>query len=617
MPMRSADHKKPESLLDEGRLHLDAGDRVRAEVCFRAAAAISDLPAARNNWALCRTLAGAHAEALEILAPILKAEARAPFTRALASRAMTALGERESARRALDAAIGDLDAGFAEGQRPQGAQPAAWVDYTIPIKQAAGELGLDRLVLDLHGRWPGRDLPTGAFAAGVAAFHLGRYEQAAKYWRRIGDPGWVGLMDAYAMVADLAEAGVVPPFRLEYHLDEAGDKAELTEAAAVAMAARGGVRIRMLAYVFQADTDDRPSLTASLITTSGAWGVDLGKRLLAGAKVPLPLKMGAARALVDAGLFAPNTPIPIVHEGRPTTIFVKTVELQDESPEAQAVVDKARLLRDGGRQKEALRLLDDLTLKGLLYPPAMMMQANLMRTLGNLEGARGILENLEKYAPDDPGVLFNLAGLWVQYRDLERARSYINRIDTTDTSPEFRRIFTQMKAQLRQVDLLTSFPSRDQIAAHMREETEARPISLNLRLAAALKQIPVQWLNAAATIHGLVPTKRRPEREKALAAQLKDPPGVRALLAAEGEDVRAALQYLLEAGGCCKLPALTKRFGSLDADGFFWDEHPPASAVGRLRLLGLAFVGRAVIDGRRYKVAVVPADLRAVLASPI
>lgn len=84
---------------------------------------------------------------------------------------------------------------------------------------------------------------------------------------------------------------------------------------------------------------------------------------------------------------------------------------------------------------------------------------------------------------------------------------------------------------------------------------------------------------------------------------------------AEPADVRAALRYVQDAGGWCKLQALTRRFGTLDGDGFFWDESPPSSTIGRLRLRGLLYVGRAVIEGKRHKVAVIPADLRDIVAS--
>ena len=49
-------------------------------------------------------------------------------------------------------------------------------------------LGDYRLVLDLHSRWPGRELARGAFIAGVAAFNLGKYGQAIRIWERVRDP---------------------------------------------------------------------------------------------------------------------------------------------------------------------------------------------------------------------------------------------------------------------------------------------------------------------------------------------------------------------------------------------------------------------------------------------
>ena len=45
-----------------------------------------------------------------------------------------------------------------------------------------------------------------------------------------------------------------------------------------------------------------------------------------------------------------------------------------------------------------------------------------------------------------------------------------------------------------------------------------------------------------------------------------------------------------------------------DADGWFWNEAPPTSILGRLRLHGLAFVGRSATAGRRA--VVVPRELR-------
>jgi len=614
--MPSHDIARATALLDEGRALLDAGDTTRAEACFRTAASLSDLPAARNNWALCRYLAGDHTAVLQILAPILSAAELAPFSRALACRSLAASGEADKANRELKAAIRDLDSGLALFQRHRASPDAAWVEYTVPVKQAAGALGHDRMVLDLHGRWPGRDLPSGAFAAGVAAFHLGRYEQATRYWGRITAHGWVKPLQAYVRVAEMVGAGLIPPFRLEHEppMDALEDLKAV--GSVERLSARGSVRVRMLAYLFEPEVPDKGAAVSGLITNTGQWGVDLGQRFLAGPTVPIEVKMGAAQALTELGVLTPGEPISIIHEGRPSSIEVKPIEL-NESNEAEQTFQRARTLRDAGQPDEALRLLNDLTFHGIAYPPAMMMQANLLRTSGHLDEARSILESLEKLGPEDPGVLFNLASLWIQYGNLERARAYANRVPTAGEPAEFRRMLNEMKAYLRQAALLENLPSLADIANARREAIEERPISLNVTLAGALRQIPVEWLDAAVAAHGVSPAKRRPEREKALAGALKEPVQLRKALAAESAEVRACLQYLLTAGGWCKLQALTKPFGSQDQDGFFWDEQPPTSTIGRVRLLALAFVGRAVLGGRRYRVVVVPEDLRALLAEAL
>lgn len=208
-------------------------------------------PVALNNWALCRYLAGDYQDALALLAPLLVGDELAPFSHALASRAWTARGERERARDQLREAVRDFDRGL--GQCDLG-----WVEYTSLIKRAAGEFGDHRLVLDLHGRWPGRDLATGAFYAGVAAFNLRKFAQAAKYWRRISDRGWPRLMEAYARVADLAEQGVVPPFALEYEPSGESVQEERSPSAVQALAEKGAVRSVYLLLLSKPQLPTRP-----------------------------------------------------------------------------------------------------------------------------------------------------------------------------------------------------------------------------------------------------------------------------------------------------------------------------------------------------------------------
>ncbi|OTA42265.1 MAG: hypothetical protein A6D92_00455 [Symbiobacterium thermophilum] len=78
----------------------------------------------------------------------------------------------------------------------------------------------------------------------------------------------------------------------------------------------------------------------------------------------------------------------------------------------------------------------------------------------------------------------------------------------------------------------------------MREEQDERPIRLDVKLATALRRIPVPWLNAAAQRFAIEPQRRRPEREKVLAAAMLDADRLQAVLADEPPAVREALSFV-------------------------------------------------------------------------
>lgn len=603
--------------MDQGQELLQKGRQPEAEARFREAAALSPLPAARNNWALCRHEAGDPAGALTVLEPLLADPAPLPFSRGLASLALADLGRRTEARQVLDLAIRDFDRGLANPALRGQVSRDAWVEYTVTIKHAAGTLGEHRLVLDLHNRWPGRDMASGAFAAGAAAFNLGRFAQAVRYWRGITAPGWVRLMGAYAHVAQSVQDGLVPPFPIEYRPDDDLSNARpASDAEWRDLLGHGTVRMRWLAMLFDA-TDmsdpDRGRYVTGLITFGGDWGVALGRRLLDG-PVPLSLKMAAASALVERGVFAPGEKIPAVHEGRPTHIVLRQVAVRGDDPALSRRYQEAIRLRDTGDKDAAYRLLMEMQLADDLYPPAMIALANLMRGRGELDEAQQILESLEAVCPDEPAVYFNLAGLWLQRGNREQARRWFERINPAGVPDEFRRRLAELERILREPESALPGWDIDALGDGWRQELEARPIPTGLTLRRALKEIPVEWLNAAARTHGIPSTRRRQERAQKLEAELGSPERLAKAVASLGVEARSALRFTLERGGWCKLQLLTSRFGSLDGDGFWWDERPPASPVGQLRALALLFVGRARVDERWHKVAVVPAELRAPLS---
>lgn len=543
------------STMDEGIAHLNAGRLAQAERCFRIAAQRELTPQVLNNWALCRRMAGDPADALAILQPLLAGPDPAPFTRALASRCYGDLGRRDDARRLLDLAIRDF-----ESRRPD----PAWTEYTAGIKQAAADLGDHRLVLELHKRWPGQNLGLGGHLGAVAAFNLGKYEQAIRYWERIDDRHWEQPKQAYMIAASLVQDGIAPPFQLEYDATAGAEAPEPTPAGLARAVAIGNVKAFYLAMMVTPD-DEAERFAEMLVQYGGDWGADLGRRLLRAPFVPMPIKTAAARALTTCGIFQPGEQIPVVVEGNETRIVLKQTEIRlDSDPALDRLVAEARQLSRTGRRDEAIRILTELHMeRGISYPPAMAALAEFFEADGRHAEARSYRNTLEKLR------------------------------QSVRPAPQF--------------DMV----AMGDIA---REEEEERPISPDRTLRTYLKGLPLQWLNAAAAAHGLPPARRRPEREQGLATALADLSHLQQVLAAEGPQVRQALRFLLEQGGVAKLSVLTRRFGAMAGDGFWWEERPPASPVGRLLCLALGFVGRMNLDGRRHKVVVVPAELRAALA---
>lgn len=618
--MADADRKmaRAAELLEKGKELLGRGDLAGAEARFRRAARLYPLPPAYNNWALCRYQAGDPAGALAVLEPLLADPAPLPFTRALAAMAAWDLGRRDEARAYLRAAIADLDRGLAQPDlRPLATPTSTWLEHTVMVLRAAGTLGEHRLVLELHARWPGRDIPDRNYYAGVALWNLGRHAQAARQWRRIDRLDWVDRMEAYAGVAEMIDGGALPPFPLEYR-PPLGPETPIPKASedVESFTTQGGVRLHLLAAALMEGYPGARVIVSGLVRWGGDWGLDLGRRLIRASTLPLPLKIAAARALMERGAVPPQEPVEVIHEGHPVSVRLQAFDLVPDDPALEKEYREAIRLRDAGDTEGAIRRLRALMDTGRLYPPALLALAGLHRKRGELEDAQSLLEILEQAYPDEPAVLLRLADLWIDGGYPETARSYVRRVDARRLSGPLRAFYRYVLDRLDESGpALPVVPDVQVLGDVWREEIEDRPIPLDLTLARALRSVPVQWLNCTAAELGVEPVRRRGERERRVEATLRSPERLQALVEGIEPQARQALQFLLDAGGWAKVQVLTRRFGPMDGDGFWWDDRPPVSVLGRLRARGLVYVGRARLpDGRRHRVAVVPVELRDLLA---
>jgi hypothetical protein len=155
--------------------------------------------------------------------------------------------------------------------------------------------------------------------------------------------------------------------------------------------------------------------------------------------------------------------------------------------------------------------------------------------------------------------------------------------------------------------------------ARMRADQERHPLPARGGLTTLLRQTPVVWLNAISQALDLgdTQTAHRKERERLIANRLLDREFLRRLLVTSlRDDERQLLAYLGERRGKVSAAAVTRRFGSDRDDGWFWNEEPPTSVLGRVRMHGLAFVGAAA-EGRGTRTVLVPRELMDPLAEAL
>ena len=569
-------------------------------------------PSFYNNLALCHEQLGEYEEALAVLAPNLRSGATpSAFAHGLAARILHKLGRQEEAIAQLQLGIEDFALVLDFFRQTKTPPEEDFREYLIVLQEAAGMLGRHRTVLELHKRWQSLYVsPHNWFLAGVAAFNLGRYRQAAGCWRLEGTLKEWRFLDDYRLVAEEVESGLIPPFPLPYQplaLEEMKKKIDKMKNGGEC-GLTGAEIASMLGYLL-AGGFNNPAVLAGLIRYSGAWGERFARNLLLSNRVEKDVKFMVVSTLVESGRVAPDEPLRAIIDGKPQTITVKSLEVREGDEEAAAVWEEAKALRDAGRTEEAEELLHGLIERGIFFPPAAITLANLLRQREAWEEAGALLSTLEELDPENPRILFNIAAFHLQRGDLEKAREYFGRIEPPSEDEDFQEKCRLLAEQIFQAALSASILADG--SRMLREIQEEKPISPGLNLLQGLRRHPPEWLRAACLVYGIEPARRKEDRVKQLHAHIIADPG-RALKGLSPK-ARECLRHLLGEGGRARLDLLEDRFGSTAEDGFYWSEEPPRSPLGELRLRGLVYIGRAKKETGRPKVAVVPEDLRGAL----
>jgi hypothetical protein len=161
--------------------------------------------------------------------------------------------------------------------------------------------------------------------------------------------------------------------------------------------------------------------------------------------------------------------------------------------------------------------------------------------------------------------------------------------------------------------LVTPDNLHDRMVREWRKDQNAKPISLDTKLQATLNKCPSQWIDGIAVYLGYSPKGEKRNKVAAIRAHLLEKPKLKVVASGLPTEAQQALA-MVNASGWLRCGELARRFGAEDNDGWWWEEDAPQSIIGQLRLAGLLYVGKAPVSRRNLTVAVIPVELRPLLA---
>lgn len=383
-------------------------------------------------------------EAFEILQPNLAPEAHHPFAQALAAQICAALDRRAEAEEFLESAIRDYEAGMPKARTAPDAVAKEWYRYATSLKRAAGDLGHHQLVLDLHRCYEtySSDMED-RFLAGVASFNLGRMERAASYWKKVREQ----FADDYAYVAQAVEMGVVPRFSLEYRVPDIGAGPEILKT--------GAGRMLFAHFLLTEQGPEGDIGTASgffkqAVDVDSEWGLQFAKNVLSYPAVSNTVKAAALNILVENGVYEEGQPVDVVDEhGRQMRKSVETsVITMDIDEHDKEIIGRAIELHRAERYDEAIQILSEAAEADTVSFRVLVVLASFYTARGDLDQAHELLSMLSAMEPDDPALLFCLAGYQVKSGHYDEAIRHMNRIDVSRASPELRRGIAELREEL-------------------------------------------------------------------------------------------------------------------------------------------------------------------------
>ncbi len=163
---------------------------------------------------------------------------------------------------------------------------------------------------------------------------------------------------------------------------------------------------------------------------------------------------------------------------------------------------------------------------------------------------------------------------------------------------------------LREEDVLVLLMGEMQM--RWRRQAEDAPLKPNTWLRTALNKLPSPWLQAIGRQGNLGEIRNRKGRIDALVEWLPREENLRMIWNLLPVPSREVLCWiLLDRGGAVKIQNLSRRYGADTDITWWWNEGQlPGTPLGFLRSNGLVYVGKIREGKRRFRIAVVPMELR-------
>lgn len=124
------------------------------------------------------------------------------------------------------------------------------------------------------------------------------------------------------------------------------------------------------------------------------------------------------------------------------------------------------------------------------------------------------------------------------------------------------------------------------------------------KLTAILNKYPFQWIDGICDELGIDTKEKKNTKVKLIADKLQY--SMQEVIANLPQKSKEALHLILKNGGFLQYGKLK---GYDDEISFYWNEVPPTSSIGILRLKGILAVGKMPMTGRMCKVVLIPKDI--------